>query len=187
MKFFTADTHFGHKRILEYCPERGYASLEEMNEGLIANWNVMVSPEDTIYHLGDVAFLPKAATVEICRRLNGYKVLVMGNHDLKWKPEFWKDEVGFDEVYKLGYGTTLDREGFHLSHYPYRRDLTAYDERSYLYHHAPEAGESGPKWLLHGHVHDRWQTLGRQINVGVDVWGNFPVSLEKLQQLSSNP
>ena len=71
MIFFTADTHFGHKRILEYCPGRGYDSVEEMNEGLIANWNERVAPGDTIYHLGDVAFLPKQQTQDICLRLNG--------------------------------------------------------------------------------------------------------------------
>lgn len=37
------------------------------------------------------------------------------------------------------------------------------------------------RWLLHGHVHERWRQRGRQINVGVDVWDYAPVSLEAIE------
>lgn len=29
---------------------------------------------------------------------------------------------------------------------------------------------------LHGHVHEKWRVLGRQVNVGVDVWDYRPVA-----------
>ena len=36
--WFTSDTHFYHNKIVEYC-QRPFASVEEMNEELIARWN----------------------------------------------------------------------------------------------------------------------------------------------------
>ena len=78
--WFTSDTHFGHKNILEYEKEaRPFETVEEMNEQLIANWNDTVRPKDIVFHLGDFAF--GAINVPIADRLNGYKRLVMGNHD----------------------------------------------------------------------------------------------------------
>lgn len=78
--WFTSDTHFGHKNILEYEKEaRPFETVEEMNEQLIANWNDKVRPKDIVFHLGDFAF--GAINVPIADRLNGHKRLVMGNHD----------------------------------------------------------------------------------------------------------
>lgn len=54
MIYFTSDTHFFHNNIIKAC-NRPFASVEEMNDGLIKNWNNTVSPKDTIYHLGDCA------------------------------------------------------------------------------------------------------------------------------------
>ena len=167
MIFFTADTHFGHKRILEYCPNRPFSSVEEMNEGIVANWNEAVRETDTVYHLGDVAFMNREDTAAICQRLNGHKILIMGNHDLHRKTVFW-EECGFERVHKLGHGRTINRYGFDLCHYPARESLTAYDEREYLHTHAPLASSN---MLLHGHVHERWRQKEQMINVGVDVWG----------------
>lgn len=53
--FFTSDTHFGHKAIIGFC-DRPFSSVEEMTEVLVENWNSVVGPTDTIYHLGDFAF-----------------------------------------------------------------------------------------------------------------------------------
>ena len=36
--WFTSDTHFFHDKIVEYS-QRPFASVEEMNEELIARWN----------------------------------------------------------------------------------------------------------------------------------------------------
>lgn len=78
--FFTSDTHFGHKNILEYEKDaRPFNSVEEMNEQLISNWNSTVSPKDIIFHLGDFAF--GRNNVDIAARLNGRKRLILGNHD----------------------------------------------------------------------------------------------------------
>jgi calcineurin-like phosphoesterase family protein len=191
MIYFTSDTHFNHHNIIKYChrspgengTERVFKDVGEMNEHMVEMWNYVVQPEDTVYHLGDVFFGPKHEAITLCNRLNGHKVLIKGNHDLKPKPEFW-EEAGFSETVTLGHRKThkLEVGGkvYHLSHYPYVEDLMEYDERTYLHHHAPTS-DNIP--LLHGHVHDRWQTKGNMINVGVDVWNYVPVSLPAIDLL----
>ena len=82
MIFFTADQHFGHFNIMRLS-KRPFASLDEMNEAMIARWNAKVRDEDTIYILGDLFF--RAATVEaVLQRLKGRKHLILGNHDHTW-------------------------------------------------------------------------------------------------------
>ena len=55
--FVTSDCHFNHVNIIKYESEtRGmFADPAEMNEKIISNWNSVVSPEDTVYVLGDFA------------------------------------------------------------------------------------------------------------------------------------
>lgn len=79
--WFTSDTHFGHKNILEYEKEvRPFSSVEEMNECLIERWNMVVRKNDVVYHLGDFAF--GRHNIKIAERLLGKKKLIMGNHDI---------------------------------------------------------------------------------------------------------
>ena len=74
-----SDTHFGHANIIRYCG-RPFASVEEMDETLIARWNEVVKPEDHIYHLGDVA-VSQATLHRVMPCLRGHKRLILGNHD----------------------------------------------------------------------------------------------------------
>lgn len=90
--YVTSDTHFGHKQILTWqslppgaCRGEYFDSIDSMNWHLEQNWNAVVQPEDTVYHLGDVFMLnnlfTEADAVLLWRRLNGHKHLVLGNHD----------------------------------------------------------------------------------------------------------
>jgi calcineurin-like phosphoesterase family protein len=54
-----------------------------MNEGIISLWNETVNPEDTVYILGDVAFMQGSEAAKYLRRMNGTKILIEGNHDHK--------------------------------------------------------------------------------------------------------
>ena len=182
MIWFTSDTHFGHSRIIELC-NRPFATVEEMNAALIANWNSVVAPEDTVFHMGDAVMGSFAENVQILGQLNGRIHLVPGNHDrfsvaYHAKPH---QRERFAQMY-IDQGVVLMNEqewffederpveeDFMLSHYPFA------DERY------PElCPEDIGQWLIHGHVHDEWQVNGRQINVGVDVWNYTPVSINTI-------
>jgi calcineurin-like phosphoesterase family protein len=76
--FFTSDTHFHHSKAAEM---RGFESVGQMNDALVAAWNKKVPKDAFTYHLGDLSFAGKARTYEIIDRLNGTIYLVPGNHD----------------------------------------------------------------------------------------------------------
>ena len=81
--WITSDLHFGHANIQRFCPKtRGhFHDVVHMNSEMIRIWNENVQPGDTVYILGDVAFVPASEAVKILNNLNGDKILVEGNHD----------------------------------------------------------------------------------------------------------
>ena len=94
--YFIADTHFGHEAIIRY-ENRPFKNTKEQEEVLIKNWNAVVTPEDTVYVIGDFGLAEsKEETRRVCQTLNGTKILVMGNH-YTHSPE-WYRQCGFAEV-----------------------------------------------------------------------------------------
>jgi len=154
--FFTSDHHFGHKNIIKYC-NRPFDSVEDMNHGLMSLWNETVTPEDNVYVIGDV-FLCKTKLIrETINKLNGKKILIMGNHDKS--PNVMKtlfDEVYYKYNYNLPDGTPVV-----LQHHPN-------EERDYL--------------QIHGHVHAGEPMQRNRINVCVDLHDYRPVSLPYIQE-----
>lgn len=71
---------------MKFCPQsraRFRNDVDYMNEQMVVEWNSCVQPNDLVYILGDVAFLPAQKAAEYLGRCNGRKVLVQGNHDVK--------------------------------------------------------------------------------------------------------
>ena len=110
--FITSDTHFGHQNIIKYC-NRPYKSVKEMNDDMIKKWNNTVSKNDKVFHLGDIGFGEPHELYEIIHQLNGYKILIRGNHDKAFSDSTLKT-FGFKEIYK--YPIVLEEE-YILSHY----------------------------------------------------------------------
>jgi calcineurin-like phosphoesterase family protein len=80
--FFTSDTHFYHKNIINFC-KRPFNDLQEMHKEIIRMWNETVRPNDIVFILGDIIFGGANAYEEILPQLNGKKYLILGNHDYK--------------------------------------------------------------------------------------------------------
>jgi calcineurin-like phosphoesterase family protein len=166
--FFTADLHFGHQNIIKYC-DRPWRKAEEMNKGLIDNWNSIVNENDEVYILGDLTLMGSDQNTKLAAmlyRMKGKKHLICGNHD-KLKPSDYID-IGFNSV-----------------HYPY------FILNNWILVHDPALAIACPEnsIIFCGHVHNSFGKIlsaekGRVIiNVGVDVWDYIPVSLETIKDL----
>lgn len=172
--YFTSDTHFGHARIIELS-HRPFKDVAEMNETVIRNWNETVQPEDTLIHLGDFAMGPKIHHKGFFDQLNGRKVLIRGNHDQSHEKML---DMGWDEVYIRRY-IELDGKTLYLSHVPVGNDRPETPDRYYKAEFTALPTLPYDFWLC-GHVHNSWKRRGNIINVGVDVWGFRPRTLQEL-------
>lgn len=74
---FIADLHFMHKNMAQ---SRGFQDEFCHDEYIIDKWNKKVKKKDTIYILGDISMENKKA-YPLLDRLNGLKIVVLGNHD----------------------------------------------------------------------------------------------------------
>ena len=82
--FVTADLHLGHSKSITFLKPDGsllrpFMNLGEMHNVLITRWNKIISPQDRVYILGDVAIARNSLC--LLNEFNGNKVLIKGNHD----------------------------------------------------------------------------------------------------------
>ena len=187
MIFFTSDTHFFHKKIREFCPNRPGTDTDSMNEEIVRIWNETVSPTDTVYHLGDFSFGKSEETKAIIKRLNGHKYLVMGNHDRRSAQ--WYADAGFDGVFQydalLRFPSNTDVV---LSHYPFKLkwwEMLWYGitDPGYTRFQDRKNPNDNPYTLLHGHCHGKYyKSIDRAVDVGWDSWGR-PVGQREIEKL----
>lgn len=161
--WFTADHHFGHANIIRYC-QRPFADVEAMNETLIAHWNRVVQPGDTVYHLGDLFLAPPPEATKLRERLNGSICLIRGNHDktadsLKGAFQWVKD------YYEL----SVEDE-----------DAPGGKQYIVLFHYALRVWNRAHygAWQLYGHSHGTLPDIpgALSLDVGVDCNGFTPLS-----------
>jgi len=172
MEFFTSDTHFGHRNIIEYCErpfldKDGKSDVGYMNKVLIDNINEICTVNDTLYHLGDFCFVGSATNLagnsryEANYYLSQIKpkvVIIKGNHDSRKTTH----SIIHDMTIKAG------GKWWFCQHEPY------------------------PKmdYNLAGHVHGLWRVvkMGHKyiVNVGVDVWDYKPISINQVMEAIEN-
>ena len=168
MIYFTSDLHFFHNNAIGYG-SRPYGDWQEMNEGLIQNWNQAVGPEDEVYILGDLTMKGPQQALEVIGRLNGTKYMIRGNHD------HFLNKAAFDtsvfawikDYHRLVY----QGQRIVLFHYP----IAEWDQKFRGAIH------------LHGHQHNppeynlnNKKNGLRRYDVGVDANGWRPVSIEEI-------
>lgn len=160
MRFFIADTHFFNSVFLgenDFAP-RDFPDVATMHEAIVKNWNAVVSPNDTVYHLGDIADHPLyekgyAEVMQLLLRLNGHLVFIKGNHDNRSELNYLaahdvEQKFSFHDV---GLILKFNHHQFFLTHYPLMLGITKNSVN------------------LHGHVHNYQLPVAENINVGVDA------------------
>lgn len=162
-EFIGSDLHFGHKNILKFCPKtRPFASTDEMDQAMVSQWNETVSPEDTTYLLGDISYHEPSRTASILNRLNGKKILIIGNHDDKaMKSHFFVD--CFVETHQY-LEITRDKRKIVMFHYPIA-EWNAMHRGSLHFHGHLHGGRSGLEEF-------------RAVDVGMDAVGKVVIPLE---------
>jgi calcineurin-like phosphoesterase family protein len=164
---FTADLHLGHANIISYC-SRPFASVDEMNQTLIDNWNAVVGPSDTVWVIGDFAFMradPKTLR-RLFSQLKGSKHLICGNHDGRSVRELpWSSGRDYAEI-------VVDKTRVVLSHYSMRT-------WNGMRHGAVQ---------LYGHSHGQLPGTRQCLDVGVDCWDFRPVTWPQIvERLATLP
>lgn len=178
MIFFTSDTHFFHKNVIEYC-NRPYKSIEEMNEQLIKNWNSKITDADEVYHLGDFAFCGREKFINVLNQLRGIKYWVRGNHDkdLVKKPEVQGFFQWIKPLTNIRIKRVFEHEGSFLE----------FDQKIVLCHFPILSweGMSNGSWHLHGHSHGSLPPdRNKRMDVGVDAnpAGCYPFSIVDVEE-----
>lgn len=202
--WFTADTHFGHKRIPFYAgrtfclDERekremerarteqkirwspGWDAVRRMDEKLIANINGCVDRDDILWHLGDFCWGKSDRLEEAARKYREQikcrnVYLVAGNHD---EEQIWRF---FSGCYQMKEIKVASRHVV-LCHYAH-----SFWNRSHY-----------GSWMLYGHAHgtaESWldeHMPGRlSMDVGVDnvarITGEYrPISSDEVAFLFSS-
>lgn len=161
--FLTADTHFGHRRLVDW------GRPEDFNELIVSNWNRVVSKKDIVLHLGDLTMINAEETLKYTSRLNGIKYMVLGNHDDR--SVTWYNSMGFIVLPAI-FKVLGNKYGEYLK---------------LLFTHVPE-GSIPADWInIHGHMHnnshrgvvDRFN----HIDIGVDCFDFTPVKLSKVLEI----
>ena len=169
---FWSDPHFGHANIIKYA-ERPFANVPEMHREMIARYNEVVPKDGVCLWVGDCFFCGFEESREILSKLNGTKLLVIGNHDR-----------GAGRMAEMGFALVTDTLMMHIagrtvrvSHYPYEG---ATEDRRHLDKRPPRyKGEV----LLHGHTHAKKRRDGNMIHVGVDAWDFYPARYTEVEAL----
>jgi calcineurin-like phosphoesterase family protein len=181
--WFTADTHFNHRNILKYnpnrkdnfiCPTDDSDAVEAMNQAIVDNWNSVVSVKDTVYHLGDVAFGKPKDSKKWVAQLNGEIHLIRGNHDYsKYIEEYGRELASVQDYLFL---KNLHNRKVVLFHFP----IVNWDTKFHGSYH------------FYGHVHGapvKELEGTRSMDVGIDThpemrpynWCELWLEMEQIQ------
>lgn len=179
--FVISDTHFQHANFLNFKDSNGefirkFKDVTEMDELIVERWNKVVTPQDKIYHCGDVYFGNSKSADVILSRLNGKKRLILGNHDNG------KSTTLHKHFQKIELWRMFPEFGLLLTHIPVHPSnlKILVSER-----HDLEEGACGKEQIqmynIHGHIHQNPSPEGPYRNVCVEHTNYAPVNIEDLR------
>ncbi|MEL7590310.1 MAG: metallophosphoesterase [Anaerolineaceae bacterium] len=155
-----SDTHFFHENIGRYCNRP-----ENWQELIIKNWNDLISPDETVLHLGDFSFGKRSNFDLLIEQLHGKIILIRGNHDRLSK-------VRYDVR-----GVTIVSESIYVE----------LDEKvKIIFSHWPVVPLDDGVINIHGHIHNsppppEGSVLGpNHINMSVEVRDYRPWRLKDI-------
>ena len=175
--WFTADLHFGHQKVSEI---RGFKDPEWHDDSIMSRWERQVTPNDTVYVLGDISSGSadgELKALSLLAYLPGKKRLICGNHDsvsgIHRRVSKHTDRFRsvFESISDHG-RVRIDGRDILLSHYPYatQGDGPGRGEARYAQFRLPDQGGR----LIHGHTHHTSATggssTGRELCVSWDAW-----------------
>lgn len=165
MQYFIADTHIGHNRDFIY-KQRGFNTIEAHDEALLDGINYTVRQTDTLYLLGDVAWVDPVKFLNSIWCQNIY--IIKGNHD----DELYSlnQQKKFINATLLGEIADIKINGnkITLSHFP----LISWQSSHYN------------ALNIHGHVHGKKLPIkGKQIDVCPKETHIQPYSFDELYSI----
>ena len=161
-QFVIGCTHFDDLSIMRY--RVGFKTVDDMAHAIVDSWKSIVSPDDTVYVLGDFALKHIDKWV---KRLPGRKVLIRGNHD---KITCFND---FQEVHDILQIRIIPENMISMPldivmcHYPM---VSWYNKQNGSVH-------------LHAHSHGMLPTSlpgvpgAAKLDMSVDCWKQWPVEM----------
>jgi len=185
--YFTSDTHFNHAKNFIF-EARGYKSVTEHNDALIAKINEVVRPEDTLIHLGDFCLnITPPEFAQILDRINCQNIAyIWGNHNScirKHYEDAVVTEYGKDmEVYPYAVGK--------ITYLGYYKELIVNGHMIVIHHYPHQIFNQMQKgaWQLSGHSHYTNPTTqldstdNKILDVGWDGHGK-PLSFTEIQKI----
>lgn len=164
MKFFTADWHIGHDKILELA-KRPFNNIQEHDDYIRDKINEKCTTSDILYVLGDLSLRANYENLKkFITSLNPQVRVIKGNHDKTRDIKKLKQNNIIQHYSELE-GTTIrseqGRENYlFMCHYPLRSWNKSFHGSFHAY----------------GHCHGTRLDYGNSTDVGVDCWEFEPVS-----------
>lgn len=156
--WFWSDIHFGHKNIIQYAG-RPYPTPDMMDKCLVGNYINKVKDGDIVFWCGDITFGNIGIVNERLRNLPGYKIHIVGNHDM-------------DRHGKLNHVKMSER------HPCYVIDVVdAEFEYQLLVTHYPMDNVPDGCFNIHGHIHQHPAPTEKHFNVCVEHTNYAPMNL----------
>ena len=163
--FFTSDLHFGDERLYLYGRDLVFKNAKDFELAIIKNWNNVVSKDDLVIVVGDVAF--SRDDLNVLDKLNGEKWLVKGNYDISPEKGGTAKFDITDDLLKKYFTKVVDD-----------MEIKINDEKIYINHFPTNADY---RFCICGHIHGTWKVQRNMINVGCDAWHFMPISEDMIK------